>query len=467
MNILMGMGSNSQAKLMIKFLAYSLLFDRTSVLCADPWLGSSTLGKNQINRRSWVHVMLRHEDMYHFSVPRGGAQRNKSRSAANEKKHAKKHANLVLSAPELFVPINSVAEMTLSDLAMIFTYVITTNREGINNSRQPLSDKMQEIISEMNRVIAKSRSGGFLSTDEDVEDIVSLSQNEGGYGDIDALQFCAVCRIFAEWRLLRQTPEGFKKYSFGMRLGYKDVIENVAKIEFAVHQWRLSLSEELSRERQSSVSIKESSLDVNNNNSAEVLLRSNSDIIIRGPTLKQLLCDEIASGLHPKLPQLHDKSAAMGLLWTTRQLHYHATNFVNFLKVPEAFPSTLDAFGAAYSAVYGQFHSWPAKKIFQSSLKSTPSVDLLFQHMNPDYFNKAKMIAMKGKNVDDEDPTNNSIAESMKFEDLEYETKEIIRKDVELDSRAHIAIYLDAVSPILNDLRHLLTEMNCNDPKKV
>ena len=44
-----------------------------------------------------------------------------------------------------------------------------------------------------------------------------------GYGDIDALQFCAVVRLLVEWRILRQVPEGYKGYSVGMSLGHKDI----------------------------------------------------------------------------------------------------------------------------------------------------------------------------------------------------------------------------------------------------
>ena len=63
-------------------------------------------------------------------------------------------------------------------------------------------------------------------------------------------------------------------------------------------------------------------------------------------TCLQYLCDclqrqhEIELKVHPKLPQLKDKSAAGGLLWAKRQLHYQSLLFDNTLQIPHKFPSS-------------------------------------------------------------------------------------------------------------------------------
>jgi hypothetical protein len=45
-----------------------------------------------------------------------------------------------------------------------------------------------------------------------------------GLGAVDALKFSAAMRVFAEWRLLRQVPEGYKGFAIGMSLGHKELL---------------------------------------------------------------------------------------------------------------------------------------------------------------------------------------------------------------------------------------------------
>ena len=57
-------------------------------------------------------------------------------------------------------------------------------------------------------------------------------------GTPDALLFCSVMRAFADWRLVKQTPPGYKGYSVGMELGRKDVVQNIAKVRWRAATYR-------------------------------------------------------------------------------------------------------------------------------------------------------------------------------------------------------------------------------------
>jgi len=106
---------------------------------------------------------------------------------------------------------------------------------------------------------------------------------------------------------------------------------------------------------------------------------------LRSPTLRQLLQSEISMDIHPtrKLPYLKDGSAAMGLLWVRRQLHYQTATFRNILDVPKVFPSVIVAVSHAYSEVYGSLHGWAVQKIFNYSFQAAPDAVTVFRHMNP------------------------------------------------------------------------------------
>merc|ERR1711966_183458 len=110
-----------------------------------------------------------------------------------------------------------------------------------------------------------------------------------GTGNIDALNFCAAMRVFAEWRVLRQVPPGYKGYAVGIGLGQKDIVQNIAKIEHAIHNY------------------------------IDYRLSHGHDVV-SSPTLRDLLQYEVDADVHgnTKLPRLKDKTAAMGLLWVRR-----------------------------------------------------------------------------------------------------------------------------------------------------
>jgi len=270
----------------------------------------------------------------------------------------------VLAAPEPFLSKEEIAQMTLADMAGVFRYAIESNRDGFDESQffDQVSPRMKQVAAAMDDATMQSRGENVrsantqIATDEQddnnaVSDALAPSV---GFGDMDALQFCAAMRLFAEWRILRQVPEGYKGYAVGMGLGHKDVVQNVAKIESAAHAWT---------EEQSEDNIASSS----------------------SPTLRQLLQYEVDSDFHPtaKLPQLKEKSSAMGLLWVRRQLQYQTAIFSNMMEVPSTYPNTNAAVAAAYKEVYDQYHGWAVQKIFNYSFQAAPQAEVIMRFMNP------------------------------------------------------------------------------------
>jgi len=314
--------------------------------------------------------------------------------------------HITLSSLNPFVSTDIIAGMTLSDVAIVFSFAIESGRVGFSRdsfvSSSGLSAELIYVIDKVNEASEKSRGVGVMPAStqslNEIREDASFSPIE--YGDVDCLLFCAAMRIFAEWRLIRQTPEGFKAYAIGMSLGHKDVVQNVAKIENAVHNWIETRSKEIATEH-ALIIAKNRCLSQEIEMHSEInclnLVLNEDNINPRSPTIKELLSHEIEVKLHPNLPRLKDNSAAMGLLWGRRQLQYQTTVFENILNVPDKYPSMNLAVSSAYSEVYDQFHSWAVQKIFNYSFQAAPDVNLIFCHMNPNYLNNLKLIIMQGK----------------------------------------------------------------------
>jgi len=145
----------------------------------------------------------------------------------------------------------------------------------------------------------------------------------------------------------------------GLSLAYRDVLQNLEKIERGVHEYL--------RHYQSMS--KENNID--------------SSASIPSPTLRQLLQFELGTKLHKNLPRLKDQSAASGILWTKRQVHYQTALFRNFLEVPECYPSPKDAAIAAYQIVYNDYHGWAVKRIFTHSYGGSPPLDKIWLSICP------------------------------------------------------------------------------------
>eukprot|EP00568_Trieres_chinensis_P010220 CAMPEP_0183294632 /NCGR_PEP_ID=MMETSP0160_2-20130417/2891_1 /TAXON_ID=2839 ORGANISM="Odontella Sinensis, Strain Grunow 1884" /NCGR_SAMPLE_ID=MMETSP0160_2 /ASSEMBLY_ACC=CAM_ASM_000250 /LENGTH=786 /DNA_ID=CAMNT_0025455985 /DNA_START=47 /DNA_END=2407 /DNA_ORIENTATION=+ len=325
-------------------------------------------------------------------IPRGGAD-----STTNKRRRKKKTTNpsreAALSASDPFLPESAIAELTLGDVAAAFRYAVDSGREGANRKELAegalVSQQAKKAMDAIDDATSRSRGKGVLpaktKTRSEIEgkEVGKIWHGSGpishdvGYGDVDALQFCAAMRLFAEWRILRQVPEGYKGYAVGMGLGHKDVVQNVAKIEGAVHDF---LEVRWNEEWECDASCPEPE--------------------IRSPTLRELLQYELDHQIQTpkKLPRLKEKSAAMGLLWVRRQLLYQTAIFTNMLDMPSSgFPTAIDAVRAAYSEVYDSFHGWAVQKIFNYSFQAAPDAEVIYRHMNPKKLMEVTKAAQNGE----------------------------------------------------------------------
>ena len=253
---------------------------------------------------------------------------------------ADKNRPLVLGGADPFVSLDEIGELNLEEVALAFQLSRTsqdTTASNISSSRK----EMQHLIIAMQQAAASGRGEG-----------VQPASSANANGDIDASLFCAALRIFAEWRMLRTVPDGYKSYSVGMALGLKDVVQNIAKVEVVIREWIEVKSMQLATED-----------------------------ILRGPTVRQLLEYECEINLHPNLPRLNG-GAAIGLLWSLRQLLYQSAVFQNILDTPKKFEDTKTAVGAAYTQVYGKYHGWAVQKIFNYSFRSAPDASLIYNMMD-------------------------------------------------------------------------------------
>jgi hypothetical protein len=457
-------------------------------------------------------------------IPRAGGQSpstNKIKLTASAARRTTKHV-ASLSAPEPFISIDTIASITLGDLTKIFDYAIHQNRDGNKKLLQTMDSHLKPIVEKMEAAIVKSRGKDVKPAQTGKCDVPGDTCNalspSVGYGDVEALQFCAAMRLFAEWRLVRQVPVGYKGYAVGMSLGHKDVVQNVAKIENAAHAWLDHQRELMSLEAQwrSSEGMPEGECHTStmpgtwDSNSATCELRS--------PTLRDLLEHEIDMESHPSLPRLKDKTAAMGLLWVRRQLAYQTAIFTNILKVPKTFPDANAAVSAAYLEVYGKYHGWAVQKVFNYSFQAAPDVREIYKFMNPLHLNHVTSIARTMSSSSDENMVDtlessedDSDSEPEDLNPLEQLGKHIggewdkfvgfvggifghrdttpgdfnvrgggqgrglqgseleafvVEKMTE-NAHKHIVDYLAAATPLLEDLAGLFDDLNMEDPTKV
>ena len=102
------------------------------------------------------------------------------------------------------------------------------------------------------------------------------------------------------------------------------------------------------------------------------------------PTLRGILQYELTTRhMHQKLPHLDGDSAALGLLWTKRQIEYQVSIFENSLNVPVQFQTAKDAALAAYDTVYHEYHGWAVQQVFKSSFGGSPPLEEIWRHINP------------------------------------------------------------------------------------
>jgi hypothetical protein len=142
---------------------------------------------------------------------------------------------LEISGRELFVTTTQVRDLSLAELGDLVRYTTDMNRLDFNKKEflSTVSDRVQEVSSEISKVIALSRGDKVsISTPPPLTNGQTTTIE-----DADALAFVAFVRIFAEWRSERLVPPGYSRYGAGMALAKRDLIQNLQKIETAVHSY--------------------------------------------------------------------------------------------------------------------------------------------------------------------------------------------------------------------------------------
>jgi Glycolipid transfer protein (GLTP) len=372
------------------------------------------------------------------------------------------------------VSLDRIADLTLEDVGAVFDYVMQSSKDGFNPTRfqNRALPRVKKVLESLDSAVEKSRGSGLA--------VQRMSAKQPIVGGTDAFLFCAAMRVFAEWRILRQVPDGYKGYAVGMSLGQKDVVQNVAKMERAAQAW-IDHRSEFGEEPIS-------------------------------PTLRDILQYEIDVEEHPNLPRLQESSGAMGLLWVRRQLQYQTVIFENVLEVPTSFPEAHDAVASAYTTVYGQYHGWAVQKIFRYSFQASPPVEVIYNFMNPHKLEEVKQIARTmTSSTETEENGGESEAEVTSNEEQQppenifhrigwetqrivdgivqkfggdknkkrnkgensdsglvgAELEEFINAEMTQSAHDHIMSYLEVAKPLLVDMSELFDEMNMDDPSKV
>lgn len=294
--------------------------------------------------------------------------------------------------------------------------------------------------------------------------------------DIDVLKFCAVMRVFGEWRILRQVPQGYKGYALGMNMGLKDIIQNVAKLEDAAYSW------------------------IERRKIEFVDGLSSSDL--RSPTIRDLLLYEIEMNVHPnnRLPKLAEKSAAMGILWVARTLEYQTEIFSNVLLVPKKYSTAVEAITEAYMTSFEKYHGWAIQKIFTFSFQAAPKTEDIFKHMNPsrlkeveeEFYSSSPDCDISGLDTTEKEQLKSSKTSEKNFfkdwiekilpkndkdrlqvarygrSEISIEEQEAyIEREMTRDAHEHIEKYLSIVRPFGKMLSNVILEYNMNDPTVV
>jgi hypothetical protein len=385
---------------------------------------------------------------------------------------------MALSAPQPFVSVDAIAELTLGEVTELFYWSIESSRQGFDERRfvDRLPPRVRKVLVAMKTAIAKSRGSDAIDW---------MTPPTEAEGELDALKFSAAMRVLAEWRVVRQVPDGYKGYAVGMSLGHKDVLQNVVKIEQVAHAW----------------------LNLRRENFDESCVHCQ----LYTPTLRELMRYEIETGANPenRLPRLNDKTGSMGLLWTRRQLQYQAQLFENALD-QDRFASTKDAVMSAYKTVYDRYHGWAVQKIFNYSFQAAPDFEVVIRHMNPRLLEKLKRSAevmnlsaekkssaatSDSERRGEENPLEaflnhiggewdkflSSVGKIFKPDSDEpkfrgggqvasSQTSELdtyINLEMTKDAHNQITSYLRVVRPLLKNLKILFDDMNMDDPTRV
>jgi Glycolipid transfer protein (GLTP) len=290
-----------------------------------------------------------------------------------------------ITRKECFARSDYIERLSVNDVALLFRYAssdVQTGRDGGEEERRKFlaeqSPVVRAVMTAMDMAVRVSR--GRLAPEGGKKASSSASQRRqqtrapDDGGDMDALYFVAATRIFAEWRTIRVVPRGYQRYAVALSLAYRDVLQNLEKMERGVHDY-------LKHHQGTTQS-----------NSDDAQTPSSGSL--RSPTLRELLQFELHSKVHRNLPYLAERSASSGLLWTKRQLHYQTATFHNMLEVPVYYPTPRDAAQAAYRIVYGDYHGWAIQQIFSHGFGGSPPLETLWATLDP-----PKDLPENGKDV--------------------------------------------------------------------
>ena len=254
-----------------------------------------------------------------------------------------------ISAPDFFIPITTIKNLSLEDVSVAINYAIQHNRVDFDESAilTNASTHVKEVVAAMDAAVIKSRGLTVLPSKTNSGASPSLHD-----GNVDALYFCAAMRLFVEWRAVKITPEEYKAYAVGMNVAKRDFVQNTGKVEDAVHRW------------------------------IEFNVES-CESHVAAPTVRQLLEYEITQKVHTRLPKLNDNTAATGIIWMTRQLLFQTEIFANIVEVPGSYKTGIEAIRAAYKTVFNPYHGWAIQQVFNYSFNGAPPVSVIFELLNP------------------------------------------------------------------------------------
>ena len=352
---------------------------------------------------------------------------------SSKKKKQKSDRPCALSATKPFFAPEQIGQLTLTDVGKAFDYATKSTRQGFDKRQYQQSFQQQQqpivlkLFQAMDQAAATSRGKGGQAAVTGTAAAAAAADpshnNRQQHGDMDTFQFCAAARLLSEWRLVRQVPEGHKRYASSMKLGHKDVVQNINKMETAAHEYMDAQPQPQQQTPQQ----------LNNNRQSS-------------PSLRDMLQYEIDKEYHPERPKLQEASGAMGLLWVRRQLEFQTTTFQNLLDIPSKISTPAEALAVAYDHVYMNVHKWATQKIFRYTMQEGPEIHEVYQCMNPKRLQAVQAAGVPGESS----------------EALEKRVWEAMEED----AHHHIQAFVKDIQPVLDDLAALFDEFNMNDPKK-
>ena len=224
-------------------------------------------------------------------------------AACHDDEHCGKRTLTLSVETAPFVNESHVAAMTLRDVKEVFQFAFQCDTVGFDWDAfsSQLREPARKAIEMMDLALRLSRG-------ERVQPKVCDKASE--FGSLDVLSFIGACRLFAEWMPLRLVPEGYGRYAFGVGIGRRDMLGNIAKVEKAVHAY---LDEKVQGANGATVS---------------------------SPSIRDILEYELATNKHPRRPKLSNNTAAQGILWIKRQMQYQSAIFANTSEIPYRFPDS-------------------------------------------------------------------------------------------------------------------------------